>query len=36
MNKYDKVPAKVAEEMPCNKLCLGIIRSYTIYGKGKK
>ena len=34
--KYGKLPAKMAEETPCNKLCVDIIGPYKIRRKGKE
>ena len=34
--KYGKLPAKLAEEIPRNKLCVDIIVPYGIRRKGKK
>ena len=34
--KYGKLPAKLAEEIPWNKICVDIIGTYDIRRKGKK
>ena len=34
--KYGRLPAKSAEEIPRNKLCVDIIGPYVIHRKGKK
>ena len=34
--KYGKLPAKVAEEIPWNKICIYLIGTYVILCKGKK
>ena len=34
--KYGKLPAKLAEEIPRNKLCVDLIGPYAIRRKGKK
>ena len=34
--KYGKLPAKLAEEIPRNKICVNIIGTYFIRRKGKK
>ena len=34
--KYGKLPAKLAEEIPWNKICVGIIGPYVIRLKGKR
>ena len=34
--KYGKLPAKLAEEIPWNKLCVYLIGPYFIRRKGKK
>ena len=34
--KYGKLPSKLAEEIPWNKLCVDIIQPYVICRKGKK
>ena len=34
--KYDKLPAKLAEKIPCNELCVYIIGPYFIRRKGQK
>ena len=34
--KYDKLPAKLAEEIPWNKICVDLIETYAIRLKGKK
>ena len=34
--KYGKLPAKLSEEIPWNKLCVDLIGPYVIRRKGKK
>ena len=34
--KYSKLPAKMAEETPWNKLCVDLIGPYKIRRKGKE
>ena len=34
--KYGKLPAKEAEEIPCNKICVGLIGTYNIRRKLQK
>ena len=34
--KCGKLPAKLAEEIPCNKICVDLIGPYVISRKGKK
>ena len=35
-NVFGKLPAKLAEEIPWNKLCVDLIVPYVIRRKGKK
>ena len=34
--KYGKLPAKEADDIPCNKLCVYLIDPYVIRRKGQK
>ena len=33
---YGKLPTKVAEEIPCNKVCVDLIDPYKIRHRGKE